>query len=258
MKKLMTLALCVVLAAVAVPALALGPVDVNADLTYNSKYVWRGMTATDDAVIQPGFSANLLGFGVGFWGNIDTSDYNDNEWEFNEVDYTLAYELKLPLVSFGAGLIYYDFPNTGADGTTELYLSASASVLLSPSLTVYQDIDAIKGAYWEASLGHGVPLSPAANLNLKGTLGLGSKGYLAGYFGVIPDLDNPGEVTDFTGASMSDLTLTASVPYQAVPFFTLTPAITYSTLLGDAKDAAKGFERNEDAFYYGLTLSFSF
>lgn len=258
MTKLKTLVLGACLVAVAAPALALGPVDINADLTLNSKYVWRGMTATDDAVLQPGFSANLLGFGVGFWGNMDLSDYNDTEWKFNEIDYTLTYELNFPLVSFGAGLIYYDFPNTDADGTTELYLSASASVLLSPSLTVYQDIDNIKGAYWEASVGHGVPLSPMADLNLGATLGLGSKGYLAGYFGVIPSVDDPGEFTDFTGASMSDLTLRASVPYKAVPFFTVTPAITYSTLLGDAKDSAKGYERNEDAFYYGLTVSFSF
>ncbi len=257
-KQLKTLMLCLALITMAVPALAMGPVDVSADLALNSKYVWRGMTATDDIVLQPGFSANLLGFGVGFWGNMDLSDYNGNEWEFNEMDYILTYEMALPMISLSAGLIYYDFPNSDADGTTELYLSAASSVLLSPSLTVYQDIDNIKGAYWEASVSHGMPLFPMANLDFKGTLGLGSKGYLAGYFGVIPSIDNPLEIANFTGASMSDFTFSVRMPYHAMPFITITPAVTYSTLLGDAKDSAAGFERNEDAFFAGVTASFSF
>lgn len=257
-KQLKTLMLCLAVIAVAVPALAMGPVDVNADLALNSKYVWRGMTVTDDLVLQPALSANVMGFGLGLWGNLDTSDYNDNEWEFNKIDYILTYELAMPMVSLGAGLIYYDFPNTGGDATTELYVRAAANVLFSPSLAVYQDIDKIKGAYWEASVSHGVPVGTMANLNFKGTLGLGSKGYLAGYYGVIPSIDNSLEVADFTGASMSDFTLSVSMPYKTVPFITITPAVTYSTLLGDAKDSAAGFERNEDAFYAGITASFAF
>lgn len=242
----------------AAPALAMGPLDVNADLALNSEYVWRGMVVTDDLVLQPAASASVAGIGFGFWGNMDLSDANDTEWKFNEIDYIITYGLSLPMVSFGAGLIYYDFPNTELDSTTELYLTASASVLLSPTLTIYQDIDNIKGAYWEAGVSHGVPLSPMADLELSATLGLGSKGYLAGYFGVIPSLDDPGEFTDFTGASMSDFRLSAGVPYKAVPFFTITPAVTYTTLLGDAKDAAEGHGADQDAFYLGLTASFSF
>lgn len=250
--------LCSALLVLAAPALALGPLDVNADLAINSKYVWRGMTVTDDFVIQPGVSASVAGIGFGFWGNIDTSDYNDTEWKFNEVDWTITYGLSLPLVSFEAGLIYYDFPNLDADATTELYLSAAANILLSPSLAVYQDIDQFKGAYWEASISHGVPLSPVANLQFSGTLGLGSEGYLKGYFGAIPDLDNPDDLTSFTGASMSDFTFSAGLPYSSIPFFTITPGVTYTTLLGDAKDSADGYEKDTSTFYYGLTVSFNF
>ncbi len=257
-KHLVTLVVLAGLLACTTSALALGPLDLNADLALNSKYVWRGITVTDDFVVQPAISANVMGFGVGLWGNMDTTDVNDQKWKTNEVDFSLAYEFQAPLFSVGAGLIHYNFPNSDLESTTELYVQARSSILLSPTLTIYQDIDEIKGAYWEAKVSHGMPLSPMANLNLSATLGLGSKGYLAGYFGVIPSLDNPSELTDFTGASMSDLTVTAGVPYQAIPFFTLTPAITYSTLLGDAKDSAAGFERDENAFYYGLTLSFKF
>jgi uncharacterized protein (TIGR02001 family) len=258
MTQLKTILLILALAAVATPTFAMGPLDVSADLAFNSKYVWRGMVATDDPVLQPGVSASVAGFGFGFWGNIDTSDINGNEFEFNEIDYIISYGMSLPLVSFGAGLIYYDFPNTGMDATTELYLTASAGVLLSPTLTVYQDIDRFKGAYWEASVSHGMPLSPAANLELTGALGLGSKGYFNGYFGVMPDPDVPGGVSEFTGASMSDFRLTAGVPYSTIPFFTITPAVTYTTLLGDAKDAVELADGDKDTFYYGLTVSFRF
>lgn len=258
MKHLKFALLILTLAACAGPALAMGPLDASAELALNSKYVWRGMVATDDMVLQPAASASVAGFGFGFWGNIDTSDINGNEWSFNEIDYIVTYGISMPMISFGAGLIYYDFPNTDLDSTTELYVTASASVLLSPTLTIYQDIDNIKGAYWEAGISHGVPLSPMADLELSATLGLGSKGYLAGYFGVIRDPLDPAEFTDFTGASMSDFRLSAGVPYKAVPFFTITPAVTYTTLLGDAKDAAEGRHADKDAFYLGLTASFSF
>jgi uncharacterized protein (TIGR02001 family) len=258
MKQLKIITLATALIVLAVPALAMGPLDVSADLALNSKYVWRGMVATDDAVLQPGVSASVAGFSFGLWGNIDTSDYNDTEWKFNEIDYIIGYDLSLPKVSLGAGLIYYDFPNTELEATTELYVSASLGVLLSPTLTIYQDIDQFKGAYWEASVSHGMPLSPVANLELTAGLGLGSKGYLSGYFGAIPDPDNPTEWTDVTGASMSDFFLSAGLPFSKVPFLTITPAVTYTSLLGDAKDAVDGHEGDTSTFYYGLTASFSF
>ena len=115
--------------------------DVDAGLALNGKYVWRGQVVTPDPVLQPDVTVNFLGFSAGFWGNIDTNDVNGMEWEFNEVDWTLGYEMNLPLLNLGAGFINYTFPGSDASGTTEFYLGASVNVLLSPSLTVYQDIE---------------------------------------------------------------------------------------------------------------------
>jgi hypothetical protein len=258
MKFLKITTLCLILAASVTPALALGPLDASADLALNSKYVWRGMTVNPEAVLQPEAAVSFMGFGAGFWGNIDMTSYSDNDWKFNEIDYFLTWDLEMPLFSLGAGLIYYDFPNTEDEATTELYITASAGVLFSPTLTIYQDIDQVKGAYWEAGISHGVALSPAANLELSAGLGLGSKGYLKGYFDVIPNLEVPDSPTDFTGASMCDYYVSAGVPFESVPFLTITPSVTYASLVGDAKDSAKGFELDEDAFYYGITASFSF
>lgn len=265
MKQLKLIMLGLALVAVTAPALALGPLDINADLALNSKYVWRGQILAPDPVLQPALSVNFLGFGLGAWGNMDTSDYNGTKSQFNEIDYTLSYDLSLPLVSVGAGAIYYDFPNTGFDATTELYIYASAGVILSPKVIVYQDVDTYKGAYWELSIGHGFEVSPGTNLDLSGGLGLGSKSYLKGYYGWTGDVSNPNEVTNFTGASMSNFYITASLPYQAFPFFTFTPSIGYSSLMGDAKDAVNfsnegnpASEIDPDAFVFGMKVSFSF
>ncbi len=258
MKKLMMMALTgLVLVSLATPVLALGPLDVGAGLAVNGKYVWRGMVATPDPVLQPEVSVNVMGFSAGFWGNMDTNDVNDTEWEFNEVDWTLGYELGLPKLSFGAGFINYTFPGSDAPSTTEFYFGASASVLLSPALTVYQDIDEHKGAYWEASIGHTVALNPGTDLELGAGVGLGSKGYIEGYFGgtpaVLPTL--PDVPVD---ASMTDYYISAGVPFHPIPFFTVTPSVTYSALSGDVKDIVDGFDVDSDAFYWGLSATFSF
>lgn len=249
------------LTALAAPAFAFGPIDAEAELALNGKYVWRGMVMTPDPVLQPSVSLSAFGFGAGFWGNIDTNDVNGQESEFGEIDWTLSYGMGLPMVNLEAGLIYYTFPNAKDFNTTEFYLGASLNVLLSPKLTVYQDIDAIKGAYWEASVSHGVALSPTLNLELGGGLGLGSKGYIEGYFGAADGLPNVPEVPG--NATMTDYYVSAAVPFDLALFFTVTPSVTYSSLVGDVKDIvdtadAGMYHGDANAFVWGLSATFRF
>jgi len=145
----------------------------------------------------------------------------------------------------------------GAD-TSEFYLGAAANVLLSPSLTVYQDIDAIKGAYWEASISHDVAVG-AKNIELSGGLGLGSKSYIEGYFGhgtldpALPELP--------VDASMTDYHIKAAMPFNPLPMFTVTASVMYTSLSGDVKDivdASGIYHAESDAFVWGLNASFSF
>jgi hypothetical protein len=262
MKKLtMVVVTGLLVCALATPVLAFGPLDLDAGLALNGKYVWRGMVVTPDPVLQPSVNVNAFGFGAGFWGNIDTNDVNGTKSEFNEIDWTLAYELAAPMVNFGAGFIHYRFPNSGISSTTEFFVGLSANVLLSPSLTIYQDIDEIKGAYWEASVGHGIALSPSTDLDVTVGVGLGSKGYIEGYFGPATLLPSVPEVPG--NASMTDFYVSAGVPFHPAPMFTVTPSVTYSSLTGDVKDivdSADGvaYHGASDAFYWGLSATFSF
>ena len=170
MKKLLTIALAGLLAiSAAAPVLALGPLDLEAELPLYSKYVWRGMVNTDDYVLQPSLAVGLFGFKLGVWGNYELTDVNstdllDTKGEFNEVDYTLSWGMSLPFLDFGAGFYYYDYPNNERDNTSEFFLSAKVNVILSPSLVVYQDLDKYKGGYWDFAIGHDFALGETTNL----------------------------------------------------------------------------------------------
>lgn len=258
MKKLLLIALTVVVAyGSAMPAAALGPLDLKADLPVYSKYVWRGMNLTNDPVLQPSLGVNLLGFEFSAWGNMDLTDINGAKTEFSEWDYTLGYTLGLPFIELGGGFIHYSYPKHHFDDTTEFFLSAKAGVILSPSLAVYQDIDKFKGAYWAASIGHGFTLGESVQVDLTGGLGLGSKGFISGYFGgmlSVPDTD--------LGASVSDFFVRAEVPFHPIPFLSITPSVTFTSLLGDAKKAVDNNEMlysgKKDNVVWGLAASFSF
>ena len=79
MKKLTIFVLAAVLTLGATSALALGPLDAEAEVSVYSKYVWRGMVNVDDYVLQPNLELGVAGFTAGFWGNVDMTDINSDE-----------------------------------------------------------------------------------------------------------------------------------------------------------------------------------
>ena len=263
MKKFLLIALMGMLAASsAAPVLALGPVGIKAELPLYSKYIWRGINAVDDYVLQPNLELGLFGFTLGVWGNLELSDVNGTSGDFTEIDYSLGYSLGLAIVELGAGFILYDYPNASSFNTTEFYIYGKANVLLSPTLTIYQDIDQFKGAYWEASIGHGIGVGESTQIDLTTGLGLGSKSYIQGYFPVDPGL--PWEPEFSTGASSTDYFIDAKVPFHPIPFLTVAPSLTWTSLLGDAKKSVDAvpddsvFSGKTGNFYWGLSATFSF
>ncbi len=95
---------------------------------YFSKYIWRGQNVDNSSVLQPAFSASAYGFTGSIWSNIDMTNRSktapDNAWEFSEYDLTLDYTGAIPgfnWLSGSVGTIYYQFPNTQLNPTTEIY-----------------------------------------------------------------------------------------------------------------------------------------
>lgn len=219
----------VVLFGVSGAAVAAGDVSVGVGADVLSKYVWRGQNLVDGAVFQPGASVGYKGLTGSIWGNLDMTDKNDNSGNFTEVDYTIDYSGTMPgfdKLSYSVGAIYYDFPNSGIDGTTEVYVGFGLDVPASPSVTVYYDVDEADGTYVSLSAGHSIEKlgTLPMGLDLGASLGWGNKTYNSFYWGT-------------TSSELNDLVLSAGLPFE-VAGITITPKVSLITLLGsDIKDA---------------------
>ena len=253
MKSIITLVLGLALL-VPVAAAAMGPVDLNAEVGYFGRYLWRGMTLADAPVVQPELSAGLGGFGLSLWGNLDADDA-DGASGFNEYDITLSYGVGLPVASLDLGVIYYALPDASEDNTAEAYASASAGVLLSPTLTVYRDLDQVDGWYWEAGVSHGLPLSPAASVEVAARVGAGSDNYLQGYF---PAAVSKALEEGTTASSLTDLAFTLAVPWNPTPLATVTPSVTWSTLMDDASTSVEDAGGDGNTVVWGVSAAISF
>jgi hypothetical protein len=221
---------------------------------YYSKYIWRGQNVDDKSVLQPAASASIYGFTASIWGNLDLTNKSatapDNTGEFSEFDYTLDYSGTVPDVdwlNFSVGTIYYRFPNTVFETTTEIYGGLSLDAPLSPSFKWYRDVDEFKGSYFQFGVGHIFEKIIKMNekcycgLQLGASLGWGNSAYNNGYFGV-------------DSSKFNDLTLSTGLPV-CVGQWTIKPSINYATTLSDAIREATP---KSDNLWMGVGISTSF
>lgn len=221
--------------------------EVAIDLAVFSKYVWRGVNAVDDPVFQPNVDFSYLGFNLFFWGNLELTDINDNRNKFTEVDIGGSYSFALGDFNLEVGGVGYIFPQAGVD-TFELLAGVEYDCLLSPGLTVYQDIDFTDGTYIVLSGGHAFedPFKLGEDLGLSpevtASIAWGSGDHNEIYYGV-PD------------SGFADLTLGLSIPVNLNKSVALAASFYYSSLLdGDIRDATS----KPDNFWFGLTLTVAF
>ena len=77
-------------------------VEVDAEALVVSKYVWRGLEVNEDPVLQPALTVTYGGFSFNIWGNMDLTDFGEDECvytsdcesragQFTEIDLTLDY-----------------------------------------------------------------------------------------------------------------------------------------------------------------------
>jgi len=222
--------------------------SVSLDTTFNSKYVWRGLLLTDDPVFEPSISIAWKGLSVNVWGNMDLTGVNGNRGDFNEVDVSVDYSMSLvgPLGG-SVGMVFYTFPNTAFNSTTEFYAGLNLDVPLSPSITAYFDVDEADGTYLTADIGHSFDLPQLADgvtwsLDLGLGFGWGSADYNRFYFGG-------------GGSGWTDLHSSLSLPIQLGDHWTVTPSVGYHAVLDDdLRDAVA----NDDNVVYGISVTFSF
>ncbi len=225
-------------------------IDVSAD--FYGKYVWRGQNLNDASVFQPAVGMTYGNLSGSVWGNLDMTGENDNSGEFTEYDFSLDYSAAVPGVEklgFSIGAIQYNFPSIHND-TLEVYGGLNLDVLLSPSVTVYQDVDEANGTYVAFGVGHTfekiVELSPEmpVNMELGASVGWGDSGYNEYYWGI-------------DDSKMNDLTLSMALPFDMLGW-TVSPSINYVTLLSDSVRQTDRYDTKSDYVFAGVGVSRSF
>lgn len=222
--------------------------DVAAD--FFSKYIWRGQNVVDDWVLQPGASIGYKGLTGSIWGNADVTGEVVDDWEFSEVDYAIDYSNTLPgqeALGYSIGLIYYDFPNTAWEATSEVYAGLTADLPLSPAVKWFYDFDEAEGSYIQLSVGHMIEKIASwteenyCGVSLGASVGYGTDNYNDFYFGV-------------ADGAFNDLTLSAGMPF-CLGSLTIKPSIGYSVMIDDDIREATG---ESDNFWGGVGVSYSF
>jgi len=225
-------------------------VSGEAGIAVMSNYVWRGIRLSDGFVIQPTAGVTYEGFGMNLWSNMD---FDTRPTTINETDFTLNYSRELGAVGFDAGYIYYGVPS--AD-TQELYLGVSYDTLLSPSCTVYWDMDQGQGGFLSLGIGHSFPIQGMTAIDLGFTLNVNLDNAVMG-----ADADG----NEFTGLYNGEIGVSAGFEYKGITFTPML-AVTFA-LSDDAETAIKGLDLSDDGLagngestlvYGGLNASVSF
>ncbi len=205
------------------------PVWLAGDVTFQSKYIWRGAVFNDAAVLQPWAAAGIGGAAVTVWGNMDMTDKNswldgteeqDPTGKFTEIDLILNYSEQLGPIALTAGFNKYWYPNTSYSETaaSELTLAAGYSLLLNPTVTVALSLEDAEGIYTGLGLSHSVAISGLVSAGASLNLGYGDEKHNGYYYGV-------------SEAGLADLTLGLSVPVSFPCGLTATPMLEYASLV---------------------------
>ena len=240
--------------------------EIGVDLGLFSSYVWRGLSLTNKPVAQPAVWASIpagnaaVTFGV--WSTIDLGKYDDINDDISESGGTSSFNLAeydpYAEVSFTVGkatltggATAYIYPNSAGltkdINTVELYAKAAIEAPLSPGLAIYYDVDKVKGAYFEGSIGHSLQASEKVAIDLGATAA----------FNAGQGFDPDDESSNFADDGFTHLDLSAGVPFTAGPL-SITPAL-HLIITGD--DATKiQSPTNLDAgakVWGGVSLSWS-
>jgi hypothetical protein len=251
------------------------------------QYIWRGYELSrNSVVVQPSITVGWKGFSANLWGNIDTNPYyggsDDRSYHgtWNETDLTLSYTKTLGPVNLGVGYIYYSLASLNRDApdradAQEIFATVGLNTILSPTLTVYKEIDHYRNWYFLLGVSHVFELNKMVSLKLGASASYLLSTYAdaalfnagAGYGGY-PRFDGDSLATDEKFRNFHDGVVTASLPVKASDRITITPTLSYVFPLSNEarlemkgqglKGTATPAERDASYVYGGVTMSFTF
>lgn len=265
MKDFVAIVVALVLTVVTVlPALA-EEEKPSADLSVAvlSDYIWRGQELSRDSiVIQPSMTISYTGFSTNLWANLDTDPYTstpgaDNPSNWNETDFTLSYIKGFGHLNVEGGYIYYGLD--GADDSQEVFLKLGLDTLLSPTLTVYREMDSYPHWYFLFGISHSLEITEAVSLELSA-----SASYLKSEdAGDYPEIDDSGASTGDKFNNFHDGIVSVSLPIPVAKYVTITPLLAYVFPISDDASDEMKFLRSQrgednDYIYGGVSVNLAF
>jgi hypothetical protein len=244
------------------------------DLSVLNAYIWRGYEQTrNSVVVQPSATVSYKGFSVNVWGNLDTKPYsaaNANYGaKYTETDYTVSYSKKFGILQVTPGYIYYALGAPYAGGSApldsqELFVTLGLDTILSPTLTVYKEIDHYHQWYFLLGASHTFELNKMISLKLAA-----SASYLISTDETTyAKFDSNALPTTDKYSNFHDGTVSVSLPLAVYKTLSVTPTISYVfPLCNDARYEMQGrglqgvtspIDRSSSFLYGGVTLSFTF
>ncbi len=178
----------------------------------------------------------------------------------------------------GVGYIYYGLgaANAGAAkplDSQEVYVTVGLNTLLSPTLTVYKEIDHYHQYYFLLGVSHTVELNKTVSLKLGASASYLLSDYadatqynINASSGGYPKFNDSYQATNDKFSNFHDGVVTVSLPINLVKYITVTPTVSYSfPLSGDANNEIKARGKkanpadNDSSFVYGgLTFDILF
>lgn len=144
--------------------------EADASISANNAYVFRGATINDEININPSATVDIYkGLTLGTWGN-----FNTDSSQFDEVDYTLGYDLDLGSFSPNISYTEYTYPGSESDADREVIISDSTSIAgIGMDLLVGIGLDgALKdGIYVSATPSYSLPIASDLGLDIGATIG---------------------------------------------------------------------------------------
>ncbi len=240
-----------------------------------SAYIWRGQELSKNSIVlQPSATVSYRGFSANVWGNLDTKPYtaagDRNPANWTETDFTLSYASAIGKVTASLGYIFYGLnaPVQGAadpPDSQEVFASISIDTLLSPTLTLYKEIDHYRQWYVLLGISHAFEFNKTVSLKLSATASYLKSEYAdpndplnIGY----PKYTEAGLPTADKYDNFHDGVISAALPISVARYVTVTPSVSYVfPLSAEAKNEMRGRSRNmsDSSFLYGgVTLGIAF
>ncbi len=243
----------------------------NLDLTFYSKYVWRGFELSKDSlVIFPSITVGYKGFDFNVWGDFDTDyelqdqdadgvDDENNNTRWWETDWVLTYSNSIDLggtaLNWTLGWIYYDTDPlhvVDEDGdivlavpgdNEEVFVVLGLDTILSPEISVWRGIEYGESWYIHFALSHSFELQNGHSIDVGGWVA-----YL--------DIDD----ADYNEWHDGTIWVGYNIPVN--DWCTISPSVNYSFPLSneseDVIEAASFDGKDSDWFYGGVNVNISF